>query len=74
MKKLLPLLLLPAFVVLFTASCKKKYTCTCTYTDLNGQTQTDASLYTGTKTDAKNACTSRAVDYTNLGTNISCSL
>lgn len=37
-------------------SCKKEYTCECSYTS-GGQTYTSSSKITATKKDAKAACT-----------------
>ena len=38
--------LLAVAVVAFFASCKKDYTCTCTYTDFNGAAVTSTENYT----------------------------
>jgi hypothetical protein len=45
-----------SIVILGVASCKKKYTCTCTY-DANG-TISNTSEYKLTEEDAKSSCNS----------------
>ncbi len=72
MKKIAPIVMVAFIGALSLTSCKKEYTCSCSYT-VNGQTTT-SEVKSGTKLskkDAKAWCTA----YTNAAwTGLSCSL
>lgn len=54
------------------ASCKKDYTCKCSYT-FGGQTTSQTVTVHGTKSDAETACNNAGSAYSSYGT-VSCSL
>ena len=58
MKKFIPVAALAVFALMFT-SCKKDYTCTCTFVDPSGTLSTTTTAYSlgkQKKSDAENAC------------------
>ena len=72
MKKLLSLTIIITATVLFSTSCKKDYTCECTYTDVIGAPGTFSfEINDQKKKDATEACE----NYTFAGwTEINCTL
>jgi hypothetical protein len=66
MKKLIPLALIAVTAVMFT-SCKKDYTCKCSYT-LNGVTTVLGSVTIhDTKSNAKDACNKEVTSFNTSG-------
>lgn len=74
MRKLFPVAVIALVAVMFT-SCKKDYTCSCTYTDPSTNTVIIAPNITihDTKSHAQSACSALNVNYTGF-VNASCSL
>ena len=62
MKKFITLFLVAGFVFAFS-SCKKDYTCECTYTD-STTTQTASYTINDTKKNAEDACSAYATSVT----------
>ena len=54
MKKILPFV--AAIAMLGAVSCKKEYTCTCTYDDGTGTSLTSTSTFEAKKKDAETIC------------------
>jgi hypothetical protein len=63
MKKLLPVAIIALTAVMFT-SCKKDYTCKCTYTDSGVTTDLGSVTIHDTKSNAKSACNGKVTGFT----------
>lgn len=59
----------------FATSCKKDYTCSCTYTDVMGNEQSpEVPIENAKKSDAEDTCNEAEDGYNAVGTDASCSL
>lgn len=59
---------------IFLPSCKKDYTCVCTYTDTNGDSQSvEATMNNVKKKDAKSVCSDMSSNYS-FFTSVECKL
>ena len=75
MKRIFPLVFMSAFAIMLTTSCKKNYTCTCTYLDATGARQTTTGTINGTKSQATSACNGTASDLVKMGSSsVNCHL
>ncbi len=72
MKKIASIAAIALFGAMAMTSCKKDYTCTCTYNIAGQTTSTDFSLGKQKKKDAEAACSARVS--TLAGTSVSCNL
>ena len=73
MKKLLNTAILVAFVLLF-ASCKKDYTCTCTYIDnVTNVSTTKLIPMHGTRNTVRVDCANEELELTYYGRSVDCS-
>jgi len=61
-------------LLLVFASCKKNYTCTCTYIDNTGNEQTKIIHLHGTKTATQVDCNNYEKELTYYGRTVSCKL
>lgn len=74
MKKIAPIAAIALLGIIVLPSCKKDYTCACTYTDANGDQQTiDVPMDHVTKKDAKSACNAASATYSAF-TGVECKL
>lgn len=73
MKKLIPVAALAVFAMMFT-SCKKDYTCTCTWTFAGTSQTVTGSLGKTTKSKAQDACNTSQTNYNNMAgyTSVTC--
>ena len=62
MKNVLPLVALVLVAAMFT-SCKKEYSCMCTYTDPYGTHTKEGANIKGTKSQAKSVCNTVEKNY-----------
>lgn len=73
MKKLFTITIVAVIASAFT-SCKKDYTCTCTYKDAQGIDRVNKGEYHGYRSQARKACQDQE-DYLNtVGTYVYCGL
>jgi hypothetical protein len=74
MKKILFVAAVALAGTIFLPSCKKDYTCVCTYDDMNGGTESvEVAMNNVKKKDAKDACSAMSINYS-LFTGVECKL
>jgi branched-subunit amino acid transport protein AzlD len=73
MKKLFPVVAIALVGILFT-SCKKDYTCKCTYSISGVSTTAGSFTIHDTKSNAQSKCTSSNSNYAALGAGIQCNI
>jgi hypothetical protein len=73
MKKFFPLALIAVSAMMFT-SCKKDYTCKCTYTDAGTTVELGSFTIHDTKSNAKSACNNKVSGFGSTYSSLGCAI